>query len=196
MKYVSETDRKSVARALREGLIVGVPTETVYGLAVMANNTEAIKKLLRLKNREIDSGKVLTMMVADVDDMAKYVEMDRRSTRLARHYFPGELTMVLLKNEDWSHPYYDNFGTVGIRIPNHRFMLDLLRETGPLLVTSANPRGERPCRSSQELGKRMPDVNMIVEGECENGLPSTVLDLTGKEPRALRQGGLLIVHYA
>ena len=196
MKYVSETEQKVIMQALKNGAIVGVPTETVYGLAVRADNTEAIKKLLHLKNREIDSGKVLTMMVADVDDMKKYVNMNRRSTNIARHYFPGELTLVLKKNDDWSHPYFDNFGTVGIRIPNHRFMLDLLRKTGPLLVTSANPRGEKPCRTSKELGKRMPSVDMIVDGECENGLPSTVLDLTGEKPRALRQGGLLIVHYA
>ena len=128
--------------------------------------------------------------------MKKYVSMNRRNTNLARHYFPGELTMVLSKKDDWSHPYFDNFGTVGIRIPNHRFMLNLLQKTGPLLVTSANPRGEAPCRTSKELGKRMPSVDMIVEGKCENGLPSTVLDLTGDKPRALRQGGLLIVHYA
>ena len=196
MKYVSVSDKQTAIKALQKGAILGVPTETVYGLAVMANNTEAIKRLLKLKNRKIDSGKVLTMMVADVDDMGKYAKMTRKSTNLARHYFPGELTLVLPKHEEWSHPYFDNFGTVGIRIPNHAYMLDLLRETGPLLVTSANPRGESPCRTSKELGERMPDIDVIIEGACENGLPSTVIDLTGDEPRSLRQGGLLIVHYA
>lgn len=195
MKYVSDKDRQAVVKALKKGAILGVPTETVYGLAVMADNTAAIEKLLRLKNRDIDSGKVLTMMVAEVDDMKKYVKMTHQSTRMARHYFPGELTMVLPKHDDWSHPYFDNFGTVGIRIPGHDFMLDLLRETGPLLVTSANPRGEAPCRTSKELGKRMPNVDMIVHGSCGHGLPSTVIDLTADKPRALRQGGLLIVHY-
>ena len=196
MRYVSQEDKQSAIKTLRKGGILGVPTETVYGLAVMADNTDAIKKLLNIKNRHIDSGKVLTMMVADVDDMKKFVEMDRMTTNLARRYFPGELTLILNQRKDWRHPYFDNFHTVGIRIPDHEYMLDLLRETGPLLVTSANPRGEAPCRTSRELNKRMPSVDMIVKGECGGGLPSTVIDMTTETPRSLRQGGLLIVHYA
>ena len=196
MRHVSQEDKQSAIKTLRKGGILGVPTETVYGLAVMADNTDAIKKLLNIKNRHIDSGKVLTMMVADVDDMKKFVEMDRMTTNLARRYFPGELTLILNQRKDWRHPYFDNFHTVGIRIPDHEYMLDLLRETGPLLVTSANPRGEAPCRTSRELNKRMPSVDMIVKGECGGGLPSTVIDMTTETPRSLRQGGLLIVHYA
>ena len=196
MRYVSQEDKQTAIKTLRKGGILGVPTETVYGLAVMANDTEAIKKLLNIKNRHIDSGKVLTMMVADVDDMKKYVKMNRMITNLCRRYFPGELTLILNQRDDWRHPYFDNFHTVGIRIPNHEYMLDLLRETGPLLVTSANPRGEAPCRTSRELNKRMPDVDLIVKGECGGGLPSTVIDMTTEQPRSLRQGGLLIVHYA
>ncbi len=196
MRYVSQEDKQSAIKTLRKGGILGVPTETVYGLAVMADNTDAIKKLLNIKNRHIDSGKVLTTMVADVDDMKKFVEMDRTTTNLARRYFPGELTLILNQRKDWRHPYFDNFHTVGIRIPDHEYMLDLLRETGPLLVTSANPRGEAPCRTSRELNKRMPSVDMIVKGECGGGLPSTVIDMTTETPRSLRQGGLLIVHYA
>ena len=113
-----------------------------------------------------------------------------------RLLFPGELTLILKQREDWRHPYFDNFHTVGIRIPNHEYMLDLLRETGPLLVTSANPRGEEPCRTSRELNKRMPSVDLIVKGECGGDLPSTVIDITTDTPRPLRQGGLLIVHYS
>ena len=196
MRYVSQEDKQTAIKALRNGGILGVPTETVYGLAVMADNTNAIKKLLKIKNRSIDSGKILTMMVADVDEMKNYVKMDRKITNLARRYFPGELTLVLNQRDDWRHPYFDNFHTVGIRIPDHQYMLDLLRETGPLLVTTASPRDESPCRSSRELNKRMPDVDLIVKGECGSGLPSTVIDMTTENPHSLRQGGLLIVHYA
>ena len=196
MAYVSQEDKFTAIKTLRKGGILGVPTETVYGLAVMADNKAAIEKLLKLKNRQIDSGKVLTMMVASVDEMQKYVKMDRKIKNLARRYFPGELTLILNQREDWHHPYFDNFHTVGIRIPDHEYMLELLRESGPLLVTSANPRGEAPCRTSGELNRRMPGVDVIVRGECGGSIPSTVIDLTESEPRALRQGGLLIVHYA
>lgn len=100
MRYVSQEDKQTAIKTLRKGGILGVPTETVYGLAVAADNTEAIKKLLNVKNRHIDSGKVLTMMVADVDEMKKYVEMNRMTTNLARRYFPGELTLILKQREN------------------------------------------------------------------------------------------------
>ena len=196
MRYVSENDKQIAVEALKKGAILGVPTETVYGLAVKADNTEAIKKLLNLKERPVGSGKVLTMMVADVDEMFKYAKMNRRKTNFARHYFPGELTMILPKNEAFSHPYFDKVGTIGIRIPQHRYMLDLLRETGPLLVTSANPRGERPCYTGKELGRRMPSVDMIVDSKAGGSIPSTIIDFTTEDPYPVRQGGLLIVRYA
>ena len=196
MRFVSDNDINAAKEALDKGAILGVPTETVYGLAVKADNTEAIKKLLNLKERPVGSGKVLTMMVADVDEMFKYAKMNRRVTNFARHYFPGELTMILPKSEAFEHPYFDKVQTIGIRIPQHRYMLDLLRETGPLLVTSANPRGEKPCYDSKELAKRMPSIDMIVNGKAGGSIPSTIIDFTSDDPYPVRQGGLLIVRYA
>jgi L-threonylcarbamoyladenylate synthase len=196
MRFVSDKDINTAVEALEKGAILGVPTETVYGLAVKADNSEAIKKLLNLKERPVGSGKVLTMMVADVDEMFKYAKMNHRVTNFARHYFPGELTMILPKSEGFEHPYFDKVQTIGIRIPQHRYMLDLLRETGPLLVTSANPRGEKPCYNSKEVAKRMPSVDMVVNGEAGGSIPSTIIDFTGEDPYPVRQGGLLIVRYA
>ena len=196
MRCISEDDKQIAIEALNKGAILGVPTETVYGLAVKADNTEAIKKLLNLKERPLGSGKVLTMMVANVDEMFKYANMNRRQTNFARHYFPGELTMILPKNEAFSHPYFDKVKTIGIRIPQHKYMLDLLRETGPLLVTSANPRGEKPCYTSKELIKRMPSVDMVVDGRAGGSIPSTIIDFTQDDPYPVRQGGLLIVRYS
>jgi len=195
MRSVSQRNIKNAKDILEKGGILGVPTETVYGLAVKADNVQAIKKLLNLKNRAVGSGKVLTMMVADVDEMRKYANMTWQTTNLARRYFPGELTMILPKRKGFLNPYFNNFETIGIRIPEHEYMLNLLRETGPLLVTSANPRGEMPCRSSSELIERIPTVDAVVNGKAGGNLPSTIIDFTGDEPRPIRQGGLLIVRY-
>ena len=196
MKYVSKGYIEDAKKALNRGDILAVPTETVYGLAVKLDNTAAIRKLLNLKNRQIDSGKVLTMMVADVDDIKKYALVNRKTMNLARHYFPGELTLILPKRRAFKHPYFDHFDTVGIRIPDHKYLLELLRSTGPLLVTSANPRGEAPCRDSKEVAKRLPMVDTVVEGESGGNIPSTVIDWTEEEPISIRQGGLLIVRYS
>jgi L-threonylcarbamoyladenylate synthase len=196
MKYVSQGYLEDAKQSLNRGDILAVPTETVYGLAVKADNTAAIRKLLELKNRQIGSGKVLTMMLADVDDIKKYAVVNRKTMNLARHYFPGELTLILPKRRAFKHPYFDHFDTIGIRIPDHKYLLDLIRAAGPLLVTSANPRGEAPCRSGKEVAERMPKVDTIVEGVSGGNIPSTVIDWTEEEPVPVRQGGLLIVRYA
>ncbi len=196
MRLYSQSDLKNASATLQRGGILGVPTETVYGLAVRADNEKGIKKLLELKDRPIDGEKALTMMLADVDQMKDYAVVERRNMNFARHYFPGELTIILPKRDDYKNYYFDRRDTIGIRIPAHEYMLRLIRENGPLLVTSANPRGEVPCRSAQELRERMPKIDAIVRGTCGGSLPSTVVDLCSSEPRSLRQGGLLIVHYA
>ncbi len=188
-------DLEQAKDTLNKGGILGVPTETVYGLAVKSDNSEAIRKLLTLKERPVGSGKVLTMMLADVNDIERYALVDYEQISMARHYFPGELTIILPKRRSFKHPYFDSFSTIGIRIPAHDYMLQLLKETGPLLVTSANPRGERPCRTHKELKERMPSIDAVVQGKSGGNLPSTIVDWTDKKPRVIRQGGLLIVRY-
>ena len=175
--------------------IVAVPTETIYGLAVRLDRPVAIQKLLHLKDREPGSGKVLSLMLPNVGQMGNYVELTQKSYNLALRYFPGELTMILPKRNDFKHSYFDNFTSVGIRIPNHEYMLELLDNAGALLVTSANLRGRTPCADSEAVRHTLPTVDAVVRGRAGGNLPSTVLDMTVDDPLVLRQGGLLIVHY-
>lgn len=195
MKSVKKTDFAAARKLLESGGILAVPTETVYGLAVSADNTEAIRRLFELKKRQVGGGKILTLMLSDVDEMAQFVQMNRRAKIMARHYFPGELTLILPKANNFRHPYFDNFSTVGIRIPAHDYMLKLIKKTGPLLVTSANPRGEAPCQDSKEVKRRLPDIDGVVEGQAGGNIPSTIIDFSGNRPQPIRQGGLLIVRY-
>ena len=78
----------------------------------------------------------------------------------------------------------------------HKYLLGLLRAAGPLLMTSANPRGEAPYRTSKEVAEKIPQLDTIVEGTSGGNLPSTIIDWTGEKPVPIRQGGLLIVRYA
>ena len=195
MKLIGRTDIKAASTTLENGGILAVPTETVMGLAVSIKSEDAINNLLDLKKRAIGSGKVLTIMVASVSDISKYAFLSDEQLAFARHYFPGELTLILEKNPSFSHPYFDHFNTIGIRIPAHSYMLKLLRKTGPLLVTSANPRGEKPCMSDEEVKQRLPEIKTCVKGSAGGSLPSTIIDWSGSMPRQVRAGGLLIVHY-
>lgn len=195
MRLISQKDLASATATLKEGGILAVPTETVYGLAVRLDNEAAILKLLTLKDRAVDSGKVLTIMVPSVHDIPDFALVDRRRKALANRYFPGELTLIFEKNPNFHHIYFDHFDTVGIRIPANNYMLGLLRKNGPLLVTSANPRGEAPCMDSKEVEKRIHGINAVVRGKAGGSLPSTIIDWTLDEPRQIRAGGLLIVRY-
>ena len=88
-------------------------------------------------------------------------------------YIPGELTLILPKNPNFHHFYYDHYNTIGVRIPNHPLFAEILPQTGPLILTSANPRGGTPKSTTGHL-------------------PSTIIDFTGKNPKILRQGNLVI----
>ena len=195
MKQISQRDTAGATKILKDGGVVAVPTETVYGLAVALDSEKGIKKLLEIKERPVGSGKICSLMLPSVASIREFAKISTREYNLALRYFPGELTMIFNKLDSFKHSYFDNFDTIGIRIPAHKYMLSLLKKTGPLLVTSANPRGESACKSDSEVKKRLPKIDTVVRGKSGNSLPSTILDIRDGEPKILRQGGLLIIHY-
>ena len=196
MRELSQRQFAEAQKFLNTGDIMAVPTETVYGLAVSLDNHAAVKRLLDFKQRGTDGDKILTLMLPTVKDIPKYAKVSHWQMALARHHFPGELTIVLPKNDSFKHRYFDHFDSVGVRIPAHDYMLKLLQRTGPLLVTSANRRGQAPCLSATDIKNRLPDIEAVVSGNAGGNLPSTIVDWTGDAPFTVRQGGLLIVHYA
>ncbi len=153
--------------------VTTVPTETVEGYAVALSSETGIRDLMRIKERGFDSGKVFTLVPESLESISKYVLVSDLAAKLIREYFPGELTLILPKNPSFKHFYYDHFDTIGIRIPDHPLFPELLKENGAIILTSANPKGGTPKSTTGHL-------------------PSTIVDLTGPEPRILRQGNLII----
>ena len=196
MRYVSQEQFGDAVKAFNRGDIVAVPTEAAYGLAVKLDNTSAIRKLLELSQRQLAGNKILTLLLADVDDIKKYAVINRKTMNMARHYFPGELTLVLPKRNAFKHPYFDHFETVGVHIPEHKYLLELVRRSGPLLITSITLKDKTTCRSSDDITHSLPTVDTVVEGVAGGSIPPTIIDWTEDEPVAVRQGGLLIVRYA
>ena len=153
--------------------ILVVPTETVEGYAVKLNDEPAIRKLMHLKDRDFDSGKVFTLVPKNKSDISKYTIIPNSAKPLIDEYIPGELTLILPKNPNFHHFYYDHYDTIGIRIPDYAPFQKILEKQGPLLLTSANPRGGTPKSITGHL-------------------PSTIIDFTGKSPKIIRQGNLVI----
>ena len=156
--------------------VTTVPTETVEGYAVALSSEPGIRELMRIKERGFDSGKVFTLVPESLEAISKYVVVSDLARELINRYFPGELTLILPKNPSFKHFYYDHFDTIGIRIPDHPLFPELLKENGAIILTSANPKGGTPKSTTGHL-------------------PSTIVDLTGLEPRILRQGNLKIDIY-
>lgn len=150
-----------------------VPTETVEGYAVALSSESGIRELMCIKERDFDSGKVFTLVPESKEAIKKYVVVSERAQKLIDKYIPGEITLILPKNPDFHHFYYDHYDTIGIRIPDHPLFEELLPKTGALLLTSANPRGGTP---KSITGHR----------------PSTIVDLTGETPKIVRQGELVV----
>ena len=153
--------------------IVTIPTETVEGYAVSLNSEPAIRKLMKLKDRNFNSDKIFTLIPEDKTKIGKYCIISKAATRLVGDHIPGELTLILPKNPNFHHFYYDHYDTIGIRIPDHPLFQEILPQTGPLILTSANSRGGTPKSTTGHL-------------------PSTIIDFTSKNPKILRQGNLVI----
>ena len=153
--------------------ILTVPTETVEGYAVKLNDTEGVKELMRKKDRDFNSGKVFTLVPKNPKDIKNYALVSGLAQKLIDQFIPGELTLILPKNPNFHHFYYDHFDTIGIRIPDYPPFQKILQTTGPLLLTSANPKGGTP---------------KSITGHK----PSTIIDLTDKQPKIIRQGNLII----
>lgn len=171
-------DTAGIARAAElvgRGAIIAFPTDTVYGLMALPSAGE---RIFEIKRRRPD--KQLIAMAASVEPLRALVMMPPSAEEYARRHWPGPLTIVLRRAAD--------DGTLGIRVPDHPVALALLRAIGrPVLTTSANLSGEPPAMAAEEV--RLEGLAAIVDGgRAPGGIPSTVVNLTGDEPRLIRAG--------
>jgi L-threonylcarbamoyladenylate synthase len=176
------------AAALRAGLVVGLPTDTVYGLAVDATRPGAADRIFAAKHRP--RGVVLPVLVADLAQVEALVDhIPGAARRLMAAHWPGALTVVLTRRPGLDLDLGDGGATVGVRCPDHAVARALCALAGPLATTSANVHGEPPAHEAAEVAA-MAGVALVLDaGRCD-GQPSTVVDYSGEEPRVLRVGAV------
>lgn len=173
---------------LKNGGVLAFPTDTVYGLAAFPFEEMMVERLYVVKGR--NSTKAIAILIGDMSDLKRIVrEMPPMAILLARRFWPGPLTLVLPSLDDLPKNLSQN-STIGVRMPDHPVALTLLRQAGPLAVTSANISGYGNTNTAQEvldqLGGR---IHLILDGGVTpGGIPSTVVDCTGSEPVILREG--------
>lgn len=186
------TDIRKAAVLLEQGACVAIPTETVYGLAANAFNTEAVAAIFRIKERP--SFDPLILHIASADRLSELVtDIPPAARRLAEAFWPGPLTLVLPKKALVPFNVTSGLDTVGIRVPDHPLTLELLRMLPfPLAAPSANPFGYvSPTQAGhvlQSLGDKVPYV--LNGGPCSQGIESTIVGFENGEPLVYRLGSL------
>jgi L-threonylcarbamoyladenylate synthase len=181
----------AAASAARRGDLVVLPTESVYGLGTDAFSREGVAKLLAAKGRGRDLPlPVLVPGPATVDGLAMALPQAGRD--LVAAFWPGGLTVVVRHHPSLAWDLGDTAGNVALRMPLHPVALEVLRETGPLALTSANRAGLPAPTTCADAEQQLGDAVRIYldAGPCLDQQPSTVVDLTGAVPRLLRAGAV------
>jgi L-threonylcarbamoyladenylate synthase len=175
--------------ALRGGDIVGIPTDTVYGLAADPWHSGAADRLFLVKGRP--RSVELPVLVADEEQaLGLATAVPDCARRLMARFWPGALTIVLPRGQDVTADLGEEDETIGLRCPNHPVPLALCRALGPIATTSANRHGEDPVTTAAALAAGLSGVALVLDaGRCD-GAASTVVDSTGEVPKLLRAGSI------
>jgi L-threonylcarbamoyladenylate synthase len=184
-------DVERTAEVLLRGGLGLIPTDTVYGIAALATDEEAVRRVLRLKERSPD--KPLPVHVASMREANILAKADGvTAMALADKFWPGALTMVLKRRTGpGTHLPLQPPESIGLRIPDNMFCLALIEHAGFLVVPSANPPGAPSPRTLQDIQAGIrEELDFTVDaGACPLGVESTVVDLTGKAT-VLREGAI------
>jgi len=179
--------------AVLGGELVVLPTDTVYGLGADAFSPSAVRRLLAAKGR----GREMPppVLVGTVRAATALVEdLGADGQALIDEFWPGGLTIVCRAARTLSWDLGDSKGTVAIRMPEDKVALELLAETGPMAVSSANLSGSPAATTAQQAREQLGEsVAVYLDGgQCAGGVASTIVDLTGERPRLLRRGAISI----
>ncbi|MBR1566976.1 MAG: threonylcarbamoyl-AMP synthase [Oscillospiraceae bacterium] len=183
---------EDAARIIRAGGLVAVPTETVYGLAGSGLNEAAVKEIYEVKGRpEI---KPLSLMVPDESAMERYCEdVPPQAYKLAKHFWPGPLTIVLKAKPEIPSIVLAGGTTVGLRCPDHPLTIQLLKTCGlPLAAPSANPSGEPSPKTAEQVFDYFDSkIDAVIDGgPCGIGRESTLIDMSRTPYKILREAAL------
>jgi L-threonylcarbamoyladenylate synthase len=184
-------DIKKAIHFLKAGNLVGIPTETVYGLAGNALDTEAVLRIFEVKKRpafdplivHIGQSRILSELVLDIPPKAK---------KLASHFWPGPLTLILPKNKKIPDVVTSGLATVAVRVPDHPLTLQLLNSLPfPLAAPSANPFGYVSPTTARHVEDHLGHkISYILDGgKCDIGIESTIIGFEDQDPVIYRLGG-------
>ena len=193
MPSLSASDLARAGRYVSDGRILVVPTDTVYGIGCAADNPEAVAAVLAAKGRGRQMPPPVLVASVDAIDLL-CVDVPDAARTLARAFWPGGLTLILRARPDLGWDLGETGGTIGVRMPNQDALLRLLRDFGPMAVTSANLTGQPPATSVEAaIGYFGARVGAYLDGGPTQGsTASSIVDFAHDAPRALRLGTICL----
>lgn len=187
MKIYTQFDAQKVADAFLAHDVLAIPTDTVYGVGVVYGDLNDLSRLKHAKHRP--ETKPIPMMVASASQMKQIAKVDARTEKIIDAFLPGPLTLILPLREDVSKEYTNGKDTVAVRIPDAPFILNVIQRLNkPLLVSSANISGRPAAITFDQAKENLPNIDGIVQGQCQQGMASTIVDCTKEQLAILREG--------
>lgn len=195
-RLLAASDSNAVAEAvtaMRRGEVIGIPTETVYGVCALPTQS-GVEKLIEAKRRSAEKG--IQLLVDSLDQVRGLAVVTRAAEQLAERFWPGGLTLVLARRPDVDLTPLLGGGrpTLGFRLPDHDTPRALAAQLGPIAASSANVSGEPDATTADLVERSLGDVLTLIidDGAVRGGTPSSVVDCSdgASAPRVLREGAI------
>lgn len=180
---------RAAATTIHDGGIAAYPTDTFYGLGVDPRSAHAVRKLFALKGRTFD--KAVPLIASDEQQVQDAGVMSGMAVHLARHFWPGPLTLIIAASPALCAEVHAGTGRVAVRVPDHPVARELAKAVGhPITATSANPAGAPPASTADQVAAILGDaVDVVIDaGSTPGEMPSTIVDVTGSTPTLVRPG--------
>jgi len=186
----SADSHRHVAEVISGGGIIAFRTDTFYGLGANPFNREAVRRIKQLKGRE--ENKPILIIISDYDQLHRFIDdVSPAFAQLAKHFWPGALTLIGRASASMPEEISAGTKSVGVRLPDDDRVRAIVRSCGgALTATSANPSHDAPARDAHDVHNYFGEaIDLIIDdGEVASDLPSTVVDVSGAEPRLVREG--------
>ena len=191
MNIYKQSEIDEITNILKQGGVICVPTDTVYGLCGCINSEKVKQKLIEIKMRP--SNKLFPIMCADIDQIKEIAVIDGKADKIIQNFMPGPITLVLRKRANL--PNYINNGkdTIAIRMATSKFLEELIKKVDcPVFMSSANKSGYPTCTNIEEIKLACPNLNGIVEGSVKFGMPSTIVSCIENKIKIIRDGPITL----
>ena len=187
VKRYKPNEIDELADILKKDGVIGVPTDTLYGVCARINSKRAYDKLIAVKNRP--TTKSFPIMCYNEEQIKSIAMVNEKAERLMQAFMPGPITLVLKKNNKLPKYITNGKDTIAVRMATSKKIEELIIKVGcPIFMTSANQSGEPTCTNLDEIEKNCPLIDGMMEGIVKYSRGSTIIDCTSEKIKILRQG--------